>query len=220
MYAAGTKFVCYRVSPDIDYTTPPKVGEIYTLLQGPIEETTRAWLEMQDTKGNRNAFKLKDLRLASSVQAGVSDEVFISECKPTQIKCRLKREKGNTYLLFKVGEKIEEMYKGLASEKQDSSNWPGMKFYRVPNLLENRQYQDLLRQYGLYDDYGQVIFASGRLNIAWIRSVGGTGKIKINDLVSLAQLSDLMKGATSFIKTYFEEYYRDCCISGEINIVL
>ncbi len=216
MYKAGSKFICYRISEDIAYKKVPKVQDVYILMED-VDRETRAWVPMRDASEEVYPFKLKDFRLVSEEKAPIEP---LGEPQAIQILARLVREKGTTYFEFKIGTMIQELYKSMSEEEVESEKWPGHKFYYIPSLTKDNQYKSLVRQYGLYDDFGKPIFETGLLNIAWLRTVGGQGKIKINDMISLAQITELMKNTTSFIKVYFENYYRDAVIGADIKITL
>jgi hypothetical protein len=77
-----------------------------------------------------------------------------------------------------------------------------------------------LANYNLSDDFGSPIFQNRILNIAFLRTVAGEGSIKIKDSVSIAEMSNLIRNITAFLKEYFNHYFRDALIKGTVNIEL
>ena len=114
------------------------------------------------------------------------------------------------------------MYKNSPHEIRTSNNWPGLKFYYIPSILEDRSYNDKLHDKKLIDDYGASLYIANnqKLNIAWLRTVGGSGEILLKNDISFAELSLLVKNALSFIKEYFEEYFREFKIKGSVTLEL
>ena len=114
------------------------------------------------------------------------------------------------------------MYKNSQHEIRESINWPGLKFYYIPTLLDNGHYQDKLFIKRLIDDYGSKIYNpnNGKLNIAWLRTVGGKGEILFDSEISFAELSLLVKNSLSFIKEYFEDFFQEFKIKGSVTIEL
>ena len=138
--------------------------------------------------------------------------------KKKKIQIEIRRQDGKTFFKFTIDPNIVKMYEGKSSETRESVNWPGLKFYWMPDLTTNQSYRDALSRHNLIDDYGAPIFSRGYFNIAWLRTVGGTGEIKIEDEIMFSELSRHIKQALSFMKEYFEEYYREFTIKG--NLVL
>jgi hypothetical protein len=147
-------------------------------------------------------------------------ETLVKVDKPIakKISLGIKRIDGVTRFTFEVDKKIENMYALMPNEKKTSSKWAGLEFYYIPTIVENLGYQNKLADYNLFDDYGSTFYRGGKMNIAWIRTVGGKGDIVLTDPVSLAELSQLIKRTMDFLKEYFTEYYKDFEIKGELNI--
>lgn len=135
-----------------------------------------------------------------------------------KIQLEIVRQDGKTYFSFNIDQKIENLYKQQSEELRTSTSWPELKFYSIPELLENDNYRRMLNNYRLYDDYGSGITSNGRFNIAWLRTVGGKGKIKVTSTLTIAELSTLVQNTTAFIKEYFEGYFKNCVIKGSVNI--
>lgn len=135
----------------------------------------------------------------------------------TKIALSVERTKGITYLDFDIAPEIEALWKERSKEVKESESWPELKFYSCPDIIEASYYQNLLSFDNLIDNYGHTVFVNRRFNIAFIRTVGGKGKVKIQNDISLAEVSDAVKRATHFLKTYFEEYTNDFVIRGVVN---
>jgi len=135
-----------------------------------------------------------------------------------KITLSIEREKGNTYFVFKIDKELEKIYRENCQKIKDSGNWPGLKFYYLPEIISSPSYKNLLDNYNLFDDYGQKLISSRKMNIAWLRTVDGEGKIKVSEPMAIAELAELIKRTTLFIKEYFENYFRDCKIDGEVTI--
>lgn len=134
------------------------------------------------------------------------------------IKIEILRDAGVTRFKFNVHPAIVAIYAAQAQEQRESVNWPGLKFHYVPGIIESEAYQALLGNYRLFDNFGQKIYNNRKFNIAWLRTVGGKGEIIIPEQITIAELSELCKTTTSFIKEYFEAYHRSCRIVGEVRI--
>lgn len=135
------------------------------------------------------------------------------------ISIEIERKNGNTFFSFSVPKYVESMY--IASpdvEVRESTNWEGLKFYYIPSIVSADSYKTALRNYNLFDDYGQPIFVDDKMNIAWLRTVGGEGKIIVRDHISQALLNERVKSIVAFLKEYFEDYYKECIIKGSLTI--
>lgn len=139
-----------------------------------------------------------------------------------KIEVEIVRKEGKTYFRFKIHPSIENLYKSQNPEIRESKSWPALKFYYIPQLINNEVYQSKLSSFNLIDDYGSSFYDRNRrrLNIAWLRTVNGVGEILIEEEFSFAELSQSVKNALSFIKEYFEEYYREFKIKGSVSVEL
>lgn len=139
-----------------------------------------------------------------------------------KVSVQLMRKDGKTVFSFEIDENIEKMYRNQAEangEIRDSANWPGLKFYYLPAILRSPNYKSKLANALLIDDFGQAIVYNGHFNIAWLRTVTGKGQVVINnDSLSFAELSIFIKSALSFVKEYFDEYYRGFTIKGNVSV--
>lgn len=134
------------------------------------------------------------------------------------ISMEVSRSEGKTVFKFKVPSRITEFYKNVSKEVRDSGNWEGLRFYYVPQITDSRSYKDNLQNVNLFDDYGSGLYKEGRLNIAWLRTVGSDGKITVSDSISFAEMSILIQNATRFIKRFFEEHLADFKVGGSITL--
>jgi hypothetical protein len=133
------------------------------------------------------------------------------------INIEVTRKGGKSLFHFKVDKKIVALYESQKHEVVTSEKWKGLKFYSPKELIASEKYKTLLSQYDLFDDFGADFYKSGKINMAWVRTVDGEGEIEINDYHSFAELSYLVTNISKFIKAYFEEYMRDYKITGKLE---
>lgn len=139
-----------------------------------------------------------------------------------QISMDLSRINGKTVFKFSVPDAIESIWKeksnGVITESQ---NWQNNKFYSIARLNPNREYKDILYKYYCFDNYGSTLFNDdGYFNIAWLRTVGGNGEIKIPDEISFRKATDSLKNATNAIKAYLELFEKPYTVTSKITIEL
>lgn len=127
------------------------------------------------------------------------------------------RINGKTYLEFQVDESIETIFKEKSEEIKESQNWKGLKFYYLPKITNDEQYKRLLSSHNLIDDFGAILYDNQRFNIAFIRTVGGKGKIEVPADIPFAIISIGMKNMVSFLKEYYENFIKDYSVKGEIT---
>src|SRR6185436_11328309 len=135
-----------------------------------------------------------------------------------KISFKLYRKGGSTFFAFQIAPKIEKVYSDQPHEIKESTSWTGLKFYSIPKTLQDAAYKRMLQDFRLFDDYGQGLYRDGMLNIAWIRTVGGSGEIKITEPLSFAELSSLVRNATQFLKEYYQEHFREFVLHGKVSI--
>lgn len=135
-----------------------------------------------------------------------------------KIEIEIQRKEGKTYFRFKIDKKITEMYQKQSQETRESTAWTGLSFYYCPAILATQSYTSLLNRYDLTDDFGQPLVYRNKLNIAWIRSVGGEGMIEFQESIPFAELSQMTRNAIQFLKAYFEDYIKDCTITGSLSV--
>ena len=131
-----------------------------------------------------------------------------------KIKIEIQRVNGNTYLSFEVDPTITKTFKEQAKEIKESQNWKGLKFYFIPEITQDENYKRLLRNYYLIDDFGVSLYSERYFNIAFLRTVGGKGKIKVSNDIPFAVVSEGMKNIIAFMKRYYEEYLKDYTVRG------
>lgn len=128
------------------------------------------------------------------------------------------RKDGKTFMEFKVDPRIEQIYKDMQHEIKSSSKWTGLQFYYVPGIVESRRYQSKLNQYNLLDSYGSGLVSQMRFNMSWFRTVGGVGKIEVTEPVTLEDICVMTKSAIRFLKDYFESYFEEFEVTGQVSI--
>lgn len=131
-----------------------------------------------------------------------------------KIKIEISREDGKTFLSFEIDEFLEAVFKKQSSEVRTSVNWKGLNFYYSSDLLSNQNYRNLLREFNLVNDYGTSLYASNYFNIAFLRTVGGKGKILLHNDIPFATVSDGMRRIISFVKRYYEDFLKDYRVKG------
>ena len=131
-----------------------------------------------------------------------------------KIKIEIQRENGNTYLSFEIDPSITKTFKEQSKEIKESQNWKGLKFYFIPEMTQSQAYKDLLYNYRLVDDFGTSLHEGNYFNIAFLRTVGGKGKIKVSNDIPFAVVSDGVRRIITFMKKYYEEYLKDYTVRG------
>lgn len=138
-----------------------------------------------------------------------------------RIDIELTQNAGSDGIVFKfeVHENITRLYSKVSSGVSDSGKWEGLKFYKIPSLLSNETYKSQLSKFRLFDDFGQELIKDGKLNIAWLRTVGGNGEIEFKNMqVGLADLSMLVNNATKFIREHFEDFFSKKKITATVSV--
>lgn len=143
--------------------------------------------------------------------------------KTNTIYAQLSRRKnGRTYFTFSLPERITAMYKDRCADVKISKSWTGLSFYTIPDLISDEKYKAKLKSYNLFDDYGDgfVKLEAGnyKLNIAWIRTVGGSGEFEVKNEIGHGELNLLMENMLTFLKNHFEDFYRSFTIKGSLTI--
>jgi len=137
--------------------------------------------------------------------------------KKQKLKIEIQRQNGNTYLSFEVEPSLEKLFKKQSQEIRESIGWKGLKFYFIPNLTQSENYKQLLANYRLIDDFGVTLYEERCFNIAFLRTVGGKGKIKVRNDLSFAEVSMGVENIISFMKRYYEEYLKDYTVKGFLS---
>ena len=102
---------------------------------------------------------------------------------------------------------------------RQSEKWPGLEFYYMPDIVESKEYKQLLANYNLIDNFGYKMVEDGeRFNIAFLRTVSGKGEIQLNRELPFALVADRLKMITQFLKNYYEEYLTDYKVTGSVQI--
>lgn len=138
------------------------------------------------------------------------------------ILIELVRKGGRTYFDFAIPEKIEKIFAKNYKITKTSEKWNGLKFYFNPEVQDDNTYLDLLSNYSLRDNYGNNIceHTDGKFifNIAWLRTVGGLGRISVDQNIPFSEFNNRIKDALYCIKSYFENYLREFKIRGTIEV--
>jgi len=139
-----------------------------------------------------------------------------------KIVTELVRKGGVTYFQFAVAPEVEKLFNENSREKKVSNTWKGLEFYYNPEIMKDESYMKLLSNYGLRDEFGHELCSSrdGRMifNIAWLRTVGGVGKIEVSENLPYSEFNLKIKDALSCIKTYFDTYLREFKIKGTVEV--
>lgn len=138
--------------------------------------------------------------------------------KDRRIDVEVAREGGKTWFKFAIDPRIQKIYETMPHEKRDSQAWPGLQFYGVDTLLEDTNYQALLGRYDFKDSYGSALVMHNTLNVAFLRTVGGKGKIELTGPVSFAWLQGQLRSLVSFCKEFYAEYLQNYRIKGSLTV--
>lgn len=183
--------------------------------------------------GMRGSGKDNHWEVAGNIVGKNSYDVVLDKSKVPQKKIKAnksntiyaqlsRRKNGKTYFTFSVPEKITETYKVRGAEVKTSKSWVGLQFYAIPELISDDKYKRNLRSYNLFDDYGdgfvKIDGGTYKLNIAWIRTVGGSGEFEVKNEIGHGELNLLMENMLTFLKNYFEDFYRSFTIKGSLTI--
>lgn len=137
-----------------------------------------------------------------------------------KIDIEIERIDGATYLKFEISPEIEKLWQTDGVEIRESQSWEGLKFYYNEELHNDYNYRNMLSRYCLRDDYGSRIISDNEFNIAFIRTQGGQGRIKIPNTYSFATLNEGIRNTITFLRQYFSEYMKNFKVKGTLNIEL
>lgn len=141
------------------------------------------------------------------------------------IKIKVKREDGVTKFSFVVDPFITQIYAAQSQEVKTSEAWPGLQFHYLPKLIDSDEYKRVLRDFHLFDNYGSTLIKRSsdsrrnEMNVAWLRTTTGQGEIVIDEILSDAELTELVRNTREFIKTQFQSFFQNFEITGEIRII-
>ena len=134
-----------------------------------------------------------------------------------KVKIEIQRIDGKTYLSFEIDSSLTKIFEKQAQETRESKNWKGLQFYYIPDLTQSQTYKELLYGYRLIDDFGATLFDDGYFNIAFLRTVGGKGKVLVPNDIPFAVVCEGMKKIVAFIKRYYEDYLKDYKVKGYLE---
>jgi len=137
---------------------------------------------------------------------------------PSKIVIDLYRRNGDIFLDFKTDEALEAIFKSKSSGVKESAKWAGLTFYTIPSLLDSLAYRRLLEEHNLFDDYGQSVVEEGKFNIAFLRTVGGKGTIKLNEEIPFAEASEAVRRMVQFVKRYYRDFMADYTVKGSVTV--
>ena len=128
------------------------------------------------------------------------------------------RKNNKTFFSFEIPQKLQEVYKNYSKEVKKSNSWKDLEFYFCPDITQDECYKKMLNNYDLFDDFGVGLYANNRLNVAWLRTKGGKGKIEVKGQLPYAEMNIKIKQAITCIKEYFDDYLRAFHIKGHLEI--
>ncbi len=135
-----------------------------------------------------------------------------------KVSLNIERIDGETFLNFELSQEIENMFKKQSVEIKKSDSWDTLSFYYIPELTQNDTYKRLLQRWQLVDDFGTSLYSGSVFNIAFLRTVGGSGKIKINNDIGYSAVSLGIERIIGFLKEYYSEYLRDYKVNGHLTL--
>lgn len=136
-----------------------------------------------------------------------------------KVELAVSRKEGKGMLEFVVPEVVRNIWKARELPVAESRAWPGLKFYKLANEDRVAGYTDMLEQHGLFDDFGsELVDAHGRFNVAFLRTVEGTGEIPLNGDLSYATVVDKVRNLAAFVREFVEGYVADYRITGSVLI--
>lgn len=148
------------------------------------------------------------------------EELSMKNKTSKKINIEIYRQKGETYLEFSIPKEIEQIFCKKSSGIKESKGWPGLQFYLCPDITTNEQYKNKLRTFGLIDDFGTTLFDGNNLNIAFLRTVGGMGKIQVEQQVVFSIVLSRVKNMTDFLKEFYQDFCNDFSVKGSLTVEL
>lgn len=131
------------------------------------------------------------------------------------------RKSGKTVLEFHVPKVVRDIWADKGLEVAESSNWPGLQFYKLRNNDRTPQYRDMLERFGLFDDFGaELVDDSGKFNVAFLRSVDADGKIPVNGELAYGSIAAKVRDLAAFVREFVEGFVADYRITGSVSIEL
>lgn len=128
-------------------------------------------------------------------------------------------KKPNAFIFsFKISANLEAIYKSRSEAVLNSENWKGLSFYSMPKILQNSRYNQLLADHKLFDNYGSEIYMNGKFNIAFLRTIGGTGSIIFNQELPFYEVSELMRNLKSVMGEIYSEFFQGYKIKTRFSI--
>lgn len=140
--------------------------------------------------------------------------------KVKQVEIEIYRKSGETFFKFSIDPKLEKIFKKQSNnKKRTSTSWKGLQFYHYPSVISDKAYKDLLRSYNLFDDYGhQFVRDNNSLNIAFLRTVGGKGEVKLPQELPFAVVATGLKDMQQFLKKFYSEFLADYKVTATVQL--
>lgn len=149
-------------------------------------------------------------------------EVGSSEVKKPKklnlMRLSFERENAKIHFSFELDKKLTDIFKEMSEEIKTSESWKGLKFYYIPSLTTQSSYKSMLRSYNLFDDFGQPLYKDGLFNIAWIRTVTGSGKIQVKEALNEEEFKSFLRNAVGFLRAYYEGALRDTKLTATLEL--
>lgn len=137
------------------------------------------------------------------------------------VKLEVVRTQGNTVLKFSIPQVIRDLWAARNLESATSASWSGLEFWKLPTEARTPQYNDLLAQFNLRDDFGSALIdADGRFNVAFLRCKSAEGEIPCPTDMSFSVLSENVRTLARFVRQYVEQNVSDFRITGSVLIEL
>jgi len=125
-------------------------------------------------------------------------------------------------ITFKVPQILTDFWKSKSLEVRQSQYWDNLKFYYAPSITGSQEYKDLLDQFDLFDNFGNVVFMfeDGRfkMNIAFLRAVDGKGEFtsSIGFVMPEKEIIRIVRNVKGFIK----RFYREFCENYKVRLII
>ncbi len=180
---------------------------------------TDSYIKFLGGPGIEGRHLLEDhLLVVGEAVAKIKDKLKMQKTKAIQLE--LVRSRGTTTLKFDVAQEITDYFKDVSKgEIRESASWPDCSFYLCKSLREDKYYQEKLRNFGLFDNFGGgLLDPDNNINIAWVRTVSGSGSIKITENIPIGLLAASAKRIISFLREYFSDVFGETKIIGSVNI--
>lgn len=143
--------------------------------------------------------------------------------KEKKLVLEVVRTNGKSYLKYSIPSVVTDCYKSLSKGVKVSSSWydeaTPLEYYDCSELRTEERYKEELLMSNLCDDFGnKLIDDYGRFNIAIVRSVNGRGKIQIPNYSDIYSITNGIKNAVSFLKSFLAKRIQKTHITSTLTI--